>query len=630
MTDLARTSLSTSRYWLLALLPLLLTAVLVIPALGDIALNGDETFSFMAAGVFRPGPHAFTDVWNYTTRVSPDQALGWPLLLSVWGRLAGWSEVAARALPLFGGLLALAWVYRAGNDLFTAQTGFFAALLLSASMFPQTNMLHARSFPMVMLFTTWSLWAYWRNALQPRSPGRRAQASLLAGVTGLLYWQYFGALLLPVLGLFHLLFAPKNRRWWRTVLVLGLAAVASLPQLPSILNGIALSGARSQVHNVALAAPQLLTQFLRYLANGIVSPAPWVGELLVILLPLALLFGTLWQLRNRRPAGAGWLLTFVSVSLLLLIIAANEALRIVSERRMRYLIALWPLLALLTGVGLRQLAGAHRRLVAVLLTVWLVLGVSLALTSDLRYELGYFSQSSIHRLMPVMSEQISPSDFLIQDYHVAALDTRRYYARLLGVDWATMGRFLEDPFESIRPVHAAYPYAWLLYLTKDRVGFADLPQALGRVFCERALEEWGLTLERYALHSVENCPDRPARLEFERDIQLTAPEITLGDGRLRLDAHFRSVDETLLARYSLAVHVIDPRSGQRIAQGDVGVGPGAIVPLRSEIDVRALPPGEYELHVGLYDWQTGEQLQARDLETGEVGDMQMLQRFRIG
>ncbi len=630
MTDPARTSRSTSRNWVLALVPLLLVAVLVIPALGDIALNGDETFSLMAAGVFRPGPHSFTDVWNYTTRVSPDQALGWPLLLSVWGRLAGWSEMAARALPLFGGLLALAWVYRAGNDLFTAQVGFFAALLLSASMFPQTNMLHARSFPMVMFFTTWSLWAYWRNALQPRPPGRRAQASLLAGVTGLLYWQYFGALLLPVLGLFHLLFVPKNRRWWRTLFLLGLATLASLPQLPSLLNGIALAGARSQVHSIALTPPQLLAQFLRYLANGVVSPAPWVGELLVILLPLALLFATLRQLRTRRPAGDGWLLTFVSVTLVLLIIAANEALRIVSERRIRYLIALWPLLALLAGVGLHQLARAQRRLVAALLALWLILGVFLALTTDLRYELGYFSQSSIHRIMPVMREQISPSDFLIQDYHVAALDTRRHYARLLDVDWATMGRFQTDPYKTIRPLHAEYPYVWLLYLTKDRVGFADLPQALGRVFCERTLDEWGLTLERYALYSVENCPDRPVRLVFERDIRLTAPEITLGDGRLRLDAHFRSVDEILLARYSLAVHVIDPRTGQRLAQGDTGVGPGAIVPLRSEIDVRALPPGEYELRVGLYDWQSGEQLQARDLVTDEVGDMHTLQRFRIG
>ena len=104
------------------------------------------------------------------------------------------------------------------------------------------------------------------------------------------------------------------------------------------------------------------------------------------------------------------------------------------------------------------------------------------------------------------------------------------------------------------------------------------------MFCERALEEWGFTLERYALHSVENCPDRPVRLAFDSGIQLTAPEITISDGLLRLDAHFRSEDSYLLSRYSLAVHVLD-QSGERVAQGDTGVGPGAIVPLRSEIDI---------------------------------------------
>ena len=99
------------------------------------------------------------------------------------------------------------------------------------------------------------------------------------------------------------------------------------------------------------------------------------------------------------------------------------------------------------------------------------------------------------------------------------------------------------------------------------------------------LDEWGFSLERYALHSVENCPDRPVRLEFDSDIQLTAPEITAQDGLLRLDAHFRSEDDSLLSDYSLAVHIIDSQTGQRVAQGDTGVGPGAIVPLRSEIDI---------------------------------------------
>ena len=341
--------------WLWALFPLLLAAGLVIPALGDIALNGDEIDSLVTAGVFRPGQLSLVEVWNYTAVEDSDQALGWPLLLSIWGRLAGWREVAARTLPLFGGLLALAWVYRTGHDFFSAQTGFFAALLLSASMFPQTYMLHARVFPMVMLFTVWSLWAYWRNALQPRPPRWRAQASLLTGVTGLLYSQYFGALLLPVLVLFHLLFVPKNRHWWRTVLLLGLAALISALQLPAFINGLELTESREILHSIALTPPQLLAQFLRYLANGVVFPAPWVGELLVVLLPLALLVATVLRLRARRPVGARWLLAFVSVTLLLLIIAANEALRIVSERRMRYLIALWPLLALLAGCGLRQL-----------------------------------------------------------------------------------------------------------------------------------------------------------------------------------------------------------------------------------------------------------------------------------
>ena len=149
------------------------------------------------------------------------------------------------------------------------------------------------------------------------------------------------------------------------------------------------------------------------------------------------------------------------------------------------------------------------------------------------------------------------------------------------------------------------------------------------MLCERVLDEWGFTLERYALYSVENCPDKPVRLAFDSDIQLTAPEISLRDGLLRLDAHFRSADDYLLSYYSLAVHVIDQR-GQRVAQGDVGVGPGAIVPLRSEIDISELPRGEYELRVALYNWQTGARLTARDLETGETGDMHTLQRFRIG
>ena len=81
--------------------------------------------------------------------------------------------------------------------------------------------------------------------------------------------------------------------------------------------------------------------------------------------------------------------------------------------------------------------------------------------------------------------------------------------------------------------------------------------------------------------------------------------------------------------YSLAVHVIDLNSGVRVAQGDVGVGPGDFVRLASEIDISALPPGGYELQVALYDWKTGERLSARDLETDAISDIHTLHHFRL-
>ena len=156
-----------------------------------------------------------------------------------------------------------------------------------------------------------------------------------------------------------------------------------------------------------------------------------------------------------------------------------------------------------------------------------------------------------------------------------------------------------------------------------------MADVLGRVPCERPIDgEWGITLVRYALSPV-HCPDSPARLQFDADIQLTGADIRLEEGMLRFHAGLRSVDDYLLARYSLAVHLIDVNSDERVAQGDVGVGPGNFVPVSSDIDVSALPAGHYELRVALYDWQSGARLSARDLETGAVGDMLALQRFRV-
>ncbi len=609
-----------------ALLPLLLATALAVPLLDVDAFNGDEPVSLIAAGIIRSGPLSLVDVSENT---ASQQAHGWPTLLAIWGRLVGWSEVAVRALPQFFGMLALAWVYRTGRDLLAPRAGFFAALLLSASVYFLAYMIHARAFTLVVLCTALSIWSYWRIALHPRPPGKGAQAGLLLGSLGLLYSHYFGALLLPALGLFHLFLVPKNRRWWQPVLLLVLAALLAMLQLPAFLHGLDKTVSDEAMHNKALSATALISRIVRSLTNGLVDPSPPFSELLLLALPLAFVIVTLWFLHSGKGAGAIWLLVFASVALLSMVIAINEVFKIIGPTRIRYLMPLWPLTALLLGAGLWRLARRYRRLVAVLLALWLVLGAWLTVATDFRYELGFFFSGSYHRMHRAMQGRLPETDLIIFD-KLAVRENRRYfYFKMLGLPLEIVSRHWDDPYQNVRPVHVAYPYLWFLYPSENRKGYADLPQALGRVLCERMLDEWGFTLERYALHSVENCPDKPVRLAFDSGIQLTAPEITLLDGLLRLDAHFRSEDDYLLSRYSLAVHVID-QSGERVAQGDVGVGAGAIAPLRSKIDISALPPGDYELRVALYDWHTGERLSARDTETNEMGDMHTLQRFRLG
>ena len=99
-------------------------------------------------------------------------------------------------------------------------------------------------------------------------------------------------------------------------------------------------------------------------------PAPPFSELLLFALLLVPVIVTLRRLREESRISAIWLLLFTSVTLLALVIAINEVLRVIVTNRIRYLMPLWPLTALLAGAGLWHLARCFRRLVTVLLAFY--------------------------------------------------------------------------------------------------------------------------------------------------------------------------------------------------------------------------------------------------------------------
>ena len=386
---------TASLAWLWALLPLLLAAALVTKQLDNMAFFGDEPDLLYSAGINNAGPHSLAEVWEFIAETHPTLTQGWSILLFIWGRIVGWSEPAIRSLSLFIGMLALAWVYRAGRDFFGPQAGLVAALMSGTSVVFLAHMEHATAYPLVLLFTALILWSYWRVALHPRPPGPGAQAGLLLGSIGLLYSHYFGSLILPVLGLFHLLFVPKKRRWWRTVLLVGLAALVAALQLPGFLNGLAKSAADEKLQSVAMTAAEIAGRFLHFLSNYLISLPPPVSAALPVLLLLALAVVTILHLRSDRRADAGWLIAFVAATSLLLMIAANELVRVMKANRIRYLMPLWPLGALFVS--------RYKRALAVPLTIWLILAPVLVLTSPEFYRIRSNPRPSITSTGPCLS-----------------------------------------------------------------------------------------------------------------------------------------------------------------------------------------------------------------------------------
>ena len=618
--------------WLWALLPLLLAAALVAPVLGRDVFDFDEAATMNGAGARHIGPYSPAEAAAAFVSRWPNHAWGQVMVFSQWGRVAGWSELAIRTVPWLTGLLTLACVYRFGRALFTARIALAAMLLLATSVLFLTYMHVARSYAAAMLFAAIVIWAYWRVALSPRPPGHGSRAVLVLGATGLFYAHFLGALLLPALALFHLFFVRKERRWWQPVVLLGLAALLALPQVSNMLVGIEGNLADGGLHQRALRYPEIVSRLVFHLSDGLLDIRRPFSTLLALALPLPLLIAGWRSRRGRQTPGAAWYLSLTCTLLLLLLLVVNEWLQVLDETRIRYLATLWPPAVLLISLALLHPKRALLRPPGGLVLVALMAFLG---TSDYLGE-GVLARAWFWRDVPfsiaaarMIAPEESASGFLVMDWNL--IGRSRLYDLYTGA-YDKRRMFLSSNTTSDELIGRAQTseLVWLVSRSSQEEA-QHLPSHIERFrqdgwIHSRSWRDSVVTLELL----LSPLSTARGRLQFESAATLFAPdEVLLRDGRLLLWAGLRSDDETFLDRYSLAIHIIDLRSGERVAQGDTGVGPGGFVRLRSEIDISALPPGDYEVRVALYDWQTGTRLPARDLETDEVSDMHTLHRFRL-
>ena len=159
------------------------------------------------------------------------------LLLNIWRTLAGADLFVLRLLSLYFGLLTCAFVYYLAASFRDRQLGIMALVIVTFLAYHLFYSHTARMYTLLPLFAGWVIWSYWKAVTAADSVPLRLWISLLASTSLILYLHYFGIIILAAIGLYHLLFIGKHRRWWRISLVMALAGLLFMPWLPVAIEG---------------------------------------------------------------------------------------------------------------------------------------------------------------------------------------------------------------------------------------------------------------------------------------------------------------------------------------------------------------------------------------------------------
>ncbi len=602
---------------------LLLLSALSMRLMATESLWYDEVWSLRYAGGAQYGPISLAETLN---RVSSQYAHeknppGYYLLLNVWGRVAGWSEFAGWMPSMLAGLVCVALIYRLGHDLAAGYghpaatvIGVSAAVALGLCAFFIQYFYEMRAYVFVVLLTIGAIWLYWRLIDTRRNPGVRLQFSYVLIIGLMLYTHYTLIVLMVAVGLYHLLCVPKHARWWRVALLTGIGCLTFAPWGLVLLNDTYRAAATSEIPfnlpPLNMSPGRILDTFTYMFSNSNVG-------LLALLAVFALL-------ARGRPVRFAW---FVVVAGLLIGMLISVVLQTVGN--IRYLIALWPVAALLVAFGIDQL---RRRGVnpVWILAIWTAAGLW-----------NYFNPSFANTqhegrmqwktFRAEIQKYGQPDDLIL--FHTPIMVGREgpefaYYAYGLSkrssLTESIPGKPINDEYHnSARAYIDDAPRVWLGVEQADpanfRLGEVQRIFAEGYQRCFTAFDYGPMRLELYA-HNLTTPQARFGdSISGPIGVGLLGPLRPQADKTLSFVLGFSHPATTPPDTYSVGVHVED-ESGQLRAQSDFGLAPDVNACRMVFVPINDLPPGKYTVLITVYDWRTGQRLTGQLAATGVSAD----------
>jgi len=631
------------RVWPLALACLFLAALLASRWLTFDLPYIDEWWSIFKSGGDIYGPLSPAGIWDRIVTIDPGgMGAGYYLALGGWEAQAGSTPFAVRLFSLLLGLLAIAMTYRIGADWFSRRVGLYAAALIATSAFFVNFMHEARAYTLVALMACLVIYTYRRAVSLPR-PHVWHYVALTLSLAGLAYSHYVALSMAAVIGVYHLIFVRKDRHWLYTAASMLAAGILYVPWIGVMLEVVRRGADDTGRQASSMAAEEGIGAVAEAFSNG--SPA-------FLVLLLAMFFWLVYEGRQGQQAQHAadglsrsaqpfsllilWLVTGFGAAL-----AVNTAVPFLVH--LRYLIFLWPGLAIACALGIEAL---RRRSVSPALVVgaWIAFGVGASLTpAFMRAQFGEIYRApaaGVYAATDVLQGLIRDDDLVL--YHI------------MQPGYEQFGLFIEDYLSRTFPETAAHAQTEFMNNALDprtdaeyradvqtvlanhqRVWILDVPEivetqrtrtlietlAESYADCGNALIRDDATLTQYTRRPDlrdfrQNAPyvfgdDATGLARLQEISGSTAPDtplhITLGwlaNGPLRNGTH------------SVAVHVVDA-SGVVIAQDDYPLpaqGYGCRLSVFNELP----SSGDYSVYVTVYDPQTLEPLPVDGAPDGRI------------
>lgn len=533
---------------------------------------------------------------------SPDHAPGYMMLLNIWSRLTGRDFFTLRLLSVFFGLFALVLTYRLALLISGADTAIMAALLAACLAYFVYYSYTARMYSLLAMATAWVVWSYWKTASSEGTVPRYRWLNYIGAAAAITWVHYFGLIVLAALGVYHVFFAPKTRRWLQISLASMAAGLLFLPLLPYFVAGTA---GREVPWSDALS----LVDSARAIASIYTNGLPFVAPVVAILAAV----------NYRRLDQAQKYILILACAIVLLMLAANEIAPLLIARRIRYTIIFALPWVCALAVALSLLPGWRRWRIP-LLILWIGAFAAYSRSDEMLLYTNWLTQNQ-HKmphyqdLLYESAVETKETDYIVSFHPNLPLSWqyRSYYGQIPG-KWAGLIHLWTDDgipaFYSSDPTLGSvesmanwrFP-VWLVYNPRETDlesipayadGFAKHYRSCGRVV-DKPLS----VIERYAPVDVScallTAPE-PLAIQFDNETELANIEIEVDSDGLNIYTWWTRTD---FGAYTYSLQVVDREGAQTGLQTDNLIGDSGFYTL--SLDVSSLPAGEYVVTLIVYD-----------------------------